>query len=353
MPALVRSAAKAFLFLQIPFSFACSDGGPGGPGEPAGARFAGLLTVSEGGGAGAAFQAAAALAFAQVELVSGGGTVATARTSGAGVFSTSLPAGAYTVRIPVSDGPPLEFALTLPPGAALFAQGRVDQTSAGEYSLNVQVFHDHDADAQPDDAFRIQILDREQGDMGSGFEDVVVSTEEAEASVTLCHVPPGNPDAAHTVTVGAPAVPVHLAHGDAEGACSEDEEEPQDDPDDEESEQAKALVCHVPPGNPDHPVTIEVAEASVPAHLAHGDTEGACAGDEAPEGSEEGEETGEDAETKVVVCHVPPGNPENPVTIEVGESAVPAHLAHGDTEGACAADETPEEELEQEPEAEG
>ena len=45
-------------------------------------------------------------------------------------------------------------------------------------------------------------------------------------------------------------------------------------------------------------------------------------------------------ETKVLVCHVPSGNPENAHTIEVGESAVPAHLAHGDTEGACP-EETP------------
>jgi LPXTG-motif cell wall-anchored protein len=38
---------------------------------------------------------------------------------------------------------------------------------------------------------------------------------------------------------------------------------------------------------------------------------------------------------KVVICHTPPGNPENRHTIEVSESAVPAHLAHGDTLGPC------------------
>lgn len=37
----------------------------------------------------------------------------------------------------------------------------------------------------------------------------------------------------------------------------------------------------------------------------------------------------------VTICHVPPGNPSNAHTIEVGESAVPAHIAHGDHEGAC------------------
>jgi hypothetical protein len=37
--------------------------------------------------------------------------------------------------------------------------------------------------------------------------------------VTICHIPPGNPDNAHTITVGAPAVPAHLAHGDTLGPC--------------------------------------------------------------------------------------------------------------------------------------
>jgi len=45
----------------------------------------------------------------------------------------------------------------------------------------------------------------------------------AEASsqdrVTICHIPPGNPANAHSITVGSAAVPAHLAHGDTEGAC--------------------------------------------------------------------------------------------------------------------------------------
>ena len=41
--------------------------------------------------------------------------------------------------------------------------------------------------------------------------------------VTLCHIPPGNPDNAHTITVGASAVPAHLAHGDTLGECPDDQ----------------------------------------------------------------------------------------------------------------------------------
>lgn len=40
-------------------------------------------------------------------------------------------------------------------------------------------------------------------------------------------------------------------------------------------------------------------------------------------------------ETQMTICHIPPGNPTHPVTITIGSSAWPAHQAHGDTEGAC------------------
>jgi len=41
------------------------------------------------------------------------------------------------------------------------------------------------------------------------------------------------------------------------------------------------------------------------------------------------------APPKVNVCHVPPGDPENFHTIKINESALAAHLAHGDVAGAC------------------
>jgi subtilisin family serine protease len=43
-----------------------------------------------------------------------------------------------------------------------------------------------------------------------------------------------------------------------------------------EANPQKAEVCHVPPGNPGNAHTISVNENAVPAHLAHGDIVGAC-----------------------------------------------------------------------------
>lgn len=38
--------------------------------------------------------------------------------------------------------------------------------------------------------------------------------------VDVCHIPPGNPDNAHTINVSENAVSAHLAHGDYLGACA-------------------------------------------------------------------------------------------------------------------------------------
>lgn len=38
---------------------------------------------------------------------------------------------------------------------------------------------------------------------------------------------------------------------------------------------------------------------------------------------------------KVTICHKPPGNPAKAINISINASAVPAHLAHGDTLGPC------------------
>ena len=40
-----------------------------------------------------------------------------------------------------------------------------------------------------------------------------------EGKVDVCHIPPGNPENAHTITISENAVATHLDHGDHLGAC--------------------------------------------------------------------------------------------------------------------------------------
>jgi hypothetical protein len=43
--------------------------------------------------------------------------------------------------------------------------------------------------------------------------------EPPSGKVTICHIPPGNPSNAKTLTIGGSAWPAHEAHGDSMGAC--------------------------------------------------------------------------------------------------------------------------------------
>lgn len=93
-------------------------------------------------------------------------------------------------------------------------------------------------------------------------EPVVVET----GQVAMCHIPPGNPDAAETIIVDASAVEAHLAHGDTEGACPGDEDiiiEPPPPPEE------MMTICHVPPGNPENAQTLTLTKSDAEDHLAN------------------------------------------------------------------------------------
>jgi hypothetical protein len=44
----------------------------------------------------------------------------------------------------------------------------------------------------------------------------------AGKKITICHIPPGNPANAHTITISINAWPAHQAHGDYQGECRKD-----------------------------------------------------------------------------------------------------------------------------------
>ncbi len=58
--------------------------------------------------------------------------------------------------------------------------------------------------------------------MGALFAGLAPGRALADApEVEVCHAPPGNPANARTITVRGAALAAHLAHGDVEGACGE------------------------------------------------------------------------------------------------------------------------------------
>ncbi|MGH7550971.1 MAG: carboxypeptidase-like regulatory domain-containing protein [Gemmatimonadota bacterium] len=298
-----RTLHRATTFiLPIMLTAACSDDGPSGPDPGDGATLiAGRLTATEAAvSAGLAtrslglsqtddFVGDEALGNVTVEIVDGGGTVvSTTETNDSGEFSAEVEAGTYTVNILVDDESVLSFTLDVPDGGSLFAEGKIDVLPNGKFQLDVQIFRDNDGDGEPDDSFRIRIRGRVEGQPASGDVDVVGSQDDVEDKVTICHVPPGNPDNAHTLVVGAPAVPAHLNHGDFEGECDGDEgatdEDLDDDGEEDDADGDKVLVCHIPPGNPDQAREISIDADDLQDHLDHGDIEGEC-----PEESDEGD----------------------------------------------------------------
>ena len=46
-------------------------------------------------------------------------------------------------------------------------------------------------------------------------------TEYEDKKIDICHIPPGNPDAAHTIRISVNAMKAHLAHGDYLDECKE------------------------------------------------------------------------------------------------------------------------------------
>lgn len=66
-----------------------------------------------------------------------------------------------------------------------------------------------------------------------------------------------------------------INENDNTGVCPDGEED--DDADDDDAPPSGAMtICHVPPGNPSARHTLQIDASAWPAHKAHGDTMGAC-----------------------------------------------------------------------------
>lgn len=257
---------------------ACSDDGPIGPGNPPDGmgRISGQLTagpdLAANVGHGLAPAGQDALAGVQVTILDGDGDVIlSTATDLEGEFEGTIPAGTYTVLLELDPETEFSFSLDVPEGTTFFVEGELDVTPSGKFKLDAEIFVDDDGDSEPDNSFVIRITGRLAGQPQSGDLDI----GGAEDKVALCHFPPGNPENFHTIVVGPDAVDGHIAHGDTEGPCDPDDLEDGNGEEDGEGGE-KVVLCHIPPGSPENAHTVEVSESAVEAHLAHGDIEGAC-----------------------------------------------------------------------------
>jgi len=53
-----------------------------------------------------------------------------------------------------------------------------------------------------------------------GFDDDSMWYSDGGNKVTICHIPPGNPENAHPITISVNALPAHIAHGCIVGPCN-------------------------------------------------------------------------------------------------------------------------------------
>ncbi|MBN1564082.1 MAG: hypothetical protein JXA10_09585 [Anaerolineae bacterium] len=97
--------------------------------------------------------------------------------------------------------------------------------------------------------------------------------------------------------------------------------QPGNDADGDGVQDHKVLVCH-------NGITLEIDESALDAHLAQGDTEGAC--DNTTVGDDDDDVTigDDDGADKVTICH-------NGRTIDVSQNALQSFLDRGATIGAC------------------
>ncbi len=162
--------------------------------------------------------------------------------------------------------------------------------------------------------------------------------------IIVCHK---SGDNIQTLTISKSLLASHLAHGDHIGACTEADkqvikEEPVVTPPvivppvivkpvEEKPVEETVIICHKPPGNPENVQTLTISKSALKAHLAHGDDIGACV---------KGNKTGEEdatvvppvKEEKIIICHTSASGEQ---TLTVSKSDLSAHLAHGDHIGAC------------------
>ncbi len=136
----------------------------------------------------------------------------------------------------------------------------------------------------------------------------------------ICHIPPGNPANAHTISISTNAWSAHEAHGDTDGACGSDAcaaEEIDDTTvtyscDGEVPASTEEMtIC-------DNGTTTDILISAWSTKKAAGALPGPCLSDYTIPA---------DAK-KIDICHYPPGNQDNVHVINISVNALKTHLSH-------------------------
>jgi hypothetical protein len=184
----------------------------------------------------------------------------------------------------------------------------------------------------------------------------------AEEQVTICHQPPGNPSERKTLKVPQSAVKAHLAHGDVTGDCTTENmddkksDNKEGDKKEEKSDEKKtesdkksddkntagvgvaAGVGAVASEKQDEKSDDKKSDGKDSGDKKDEKSDAKTEGSEKSDKNDEKKEDASKAEEQVTICHQPPGKPSERKTLTVPQSAVKAHLAHGDVTGECKSD---------------
>jgi hypothetical protein len=159
-----------------------------------------------------------------------------------------------------------------------------------------------------------------------------------EEKIVICHIPPGNPNNPQTIEIPLSAWAAHQAHGDVMGACvPSNGNNGNNGNSGGNTPEETMVICVVRQGRTGNSETITIPVSEWPQYQSLGATVGPCSQDSnQPTDPNNGNSGASNpVEEKITICHIPPGNPNNPQTIEIPLSAWAAHQAHGDVIGSC------------------
>ncbi len=159
------------------------------------------------------------------------------------------------------------------------------------------------------------------------------NTNNGGDKVWICHVPPGNPDNARAIYVDANGWNGHDGHagdfqisGENDPSC-EGGEDPTNTPRPTKTQEPTDVEpTEVQPTNTQAPTEVQPTDTQVPTEVKVTETLEPTVGQEITATNTPTTEATNDH--KIWICHIPPGNPDNPLTLNVDANGWNGHDDH-------------------------